>query len=118
MRTIAIVVAGLTLLSVSALQAAEVERRANVATLESTAQVTDFSAAKRRKKHVRTARQPGVTPQSNFEAVRGQAFGAERAAVACTRSGCQGVPRGCLREPERSFNGEPTGFDSIVCPPR
>jgi hypothetical protein len=112
MRAIVVVIAGLTLLNVSSAQAATPETRDSATITAFAPQATDFSAAKRRKKHARPS------PQSNFEAIRGQAFGAERAAVACTRSGCQGVPRGCLREPERSFNGEPTGFDSIVCPPR
>ena len=34
------------------------------------------------------------------------------------RSGCQPVPHGCLRAPERSFSGDPSGFDRIICPAR
>ena len=112
MRAIVVVLAGLTLLNVSSIQAAAPETHDGATIAVFAPLATDLSAVKRRKKHVRRS------PQSNFEAIRGQAFGAERAAIACTRSGCRGVPRGCLREPERSFNGELTGFDSIVCPPR
>ena len=68
---------------------------------EASAQVTNLSAAKR-KKAVRSRRPsgPAVGP------------------IACTRSGCQHIPAGCHIEPERSLDGTPTGFDMAVCPYR
>ena len=115
MRAIVVVIAGLTLLNVSSAQAAAPETRDGATITAFTPQATDFSAAKRQKKHVRHAK---PAPRSDFETIRGFTHGAERAQVACTPSGCQPVPRGCLREPGRTFSGEPTGFDSIVCPAR
>ena len=69
MRAIVVVLASLTLLNVSSVQAAAPETRDSATITAFAPQATDFSAAKRRKKHARPS------PQSNFEAVRGQAFG-------------------------------------------
>ena len=113
MRVLAIAIAGLTLLAMSDIQAAP--RDARHAT-ESAAAAADFSAAKQRKRPVK--KQVRLNRDDRFMAIRSQTHQAERAQVACPRSGCQPVPRGCLREPERSFNGEPSGFDRIVCPMR
>jgi hypothetical protein len=116
MRVLAIAVTGLVLLSVSSIQAAPDQARGSEATPTSAA-ATDFSAAKRHKrKQVR--RQVHRDRDAEFLAIRSQTHQAERAQIACPRAGCQPVPRGCLREPERTFNGEPTGFDRIVCPMR
>jgi hypothetical protein len=59
-----------------------------------------------------------ATADSDFANIRAMTHGAEPAQIACTRGGCQAVPRGCLREPERAFDGSASGFDRIVCPPR
>lgn len=112
MHILAIAIAGLTLLSVSQTQAASERVRSAGTSVTSGVPVTDFSAAKRRKKQVRTI------PDTSFAAIRAMTHQAEPARVACPRSGCQPVPRGCLREPERTMDGTPTGFDAIVCPMR
>jgi hypothetical protein len=111
MRVLAIAVAGLTLLSVSSVQAAPNKARV-VEVSAASMSITDFSAAKKRKKQART------NADDAFLATRSMTHQAERAQIACPRAGCQPVPRGCLREPERTFSGEPTGFDRIVCPMR
>src|SRR5262249_32582183 len=36
--------------------------------------------------------------------------------IACTRVGCNPIPRGCHIEKEFSFDGTPTGYDLVVCP--
>ena len=38
--------------------------------------------------------------------------------IACTRAGCQPIPRGCVIEIERNWDGLPTGYDLVVCPYR
>ncbi len=38
--------------------------------------------------------------------------------VACTRSGCHRIPRGCHIETEYDLWGNPTGYDKVVCPGR
>ena len=35
--------------------------------------------------------------------------------VACTPFGCQRIPRNCHPEPGFNWDGEPTGFDIVVC---
>ena len=116
MRVLAIAIAGLTLLSVSHTQATPNQARSIGTTAASAAAITDFSAAKRHKKQAR--KQVRTNRDDEFLAIRSQTHQAERAQIACPRGGCQPVPRGCLREPERSFSGDPTGFDRIVCPMR
>jgi hypothetical protein len=37
--------------------------------------------------------------------------------IACTVLGCAAVPPGCGSVPGRSFTGQPTGHDIVVCPP-
>jgi hypothetical protein len=37
--------------------------------------------------------------------------------IACTVIGCVPVPRGCWQTPGRTWRGDPTGGDVIVCPP-
>ena len=37
--------------------------------------------------------------------------------IACTVIGCVPVPRGCGQTPGRTWQGDPTGGDVIVCPP-
>ena len=116
MRVLAIAVAGLTLLSVSHTHAAPDQAGSNGTSAVSAAATTDFSAAKRQKKPAK--KQARVNRDDQFLATRSQTHQAERAQIACPRSGCQPVPRGCLREPERTLSGEPTGFDRIACPMR
>ena len=116
MRVLAIAAAGLTLLSVSHTQATPNQARSIGTTAASAAATTDLSAAKRHKKQSR--KQVRSNRDDEFLAIRSQTHQAERAQIACPRSGCQPVPRGCLREPERTLGGEPTGFDRIACPPR
>jgi hypothetical protein len=113
MRILAVAIAGLMLLSVSHLQAAPDKVRHVAA---SAAAATDFSAAKRHRKPI--TKKVRSNRDDEFLAIRSQTNQAERAQIACPRSGCQPVPRGCLREPERTFSGDPTGFDRIVCPMR
>jgi hypothetical protein len=36
--------------------------------------------------------------------------------IACTVGGCVPVPPGCGQVPGKTFDGEPTAFDVIVCP--
>ena len=36
--------------------------------------------------------------------------------IACTVVGCIAVPPGCHQEPGKTWDGEPTAFDVIVCP--
>lgn len=38
--------------------------------------------------------------------------------IACTRVGCNPIPRGCWIEKEFGFDGLPTGYDLVVCPRR
>jgi hypothetical protein len=77
---------------------------------------TDVAAAKKRKKQPRPA--PRISEDASFLTVRGMTHQAERAQIACLPGGCQPIPKGCLREPGRTFTGEMTGFDMIACPPR
>jgi hypothetical protein len=35
--------------------------------------------------------------------------------IACTAVGCLRVPRGCYPAPGRTFDGDPSGFDVMVC---
>jgi hypothetical protein len=56
--------------------------------------------------------------EASFLATRSMTHQAEPAQIACLPGGCQPVPRGCLREPGRTFTGEMSGFDAIACPPR
>jgi hypothetical protein len=35
--------------------------------------------------------------------------------IACTEVGCLPVPQGCRPAPGRTFNGDPSGFDVMVC---
>jgi hypothetical protein len=35
--------------------------------------------------------------------------------IACTTAGCLRVPPGCRPAPGRTFNGDPSGFDVMVC---
>jgi hypothetical protein len=37
--------------------------------------------------------------------------------IACTVIGCVPVPRRCWQTPGRTWQGDPTGGDVIVCPP-
>lgn len=116
MRVLAIAIAGLTLLSASPTRATPNQARSIDTSAVSAAAMTDFSAAKRRKTQAR--KQVRSNRDDEFLAIRSQTHQAERAQIACPRTGCQPVPRGCLREPERTLGGEPTGFDRIACPPR
>lgn len=36
--------------------------------------------------------------------------------IACTRVGCNPIPRGCRIEKEYGWDGLPTGYDAVVCP--
>ena len=36
--------------------------------------------------------------------------------IACTRLGCNPIPKGCRIEKEFSWDGTPTGYDLVVCP--
>jgi hypothetical protein len=40
------------------------------------------------------------------------AYGAQ---IACTEVGCLPVPHGCHPAPGRTFDGDPSGFDVMVC---
>jgi hypothetical protein len=35
--------------------------------------------------------------------------------IACTPAGCMPTPRGCYPAPGRTFDGDPSGFDVMVC---
>lgn len=110
MRAFAIALASLTIACMSPVQGAPEQVRGIFSASESAA--TDFSAARRRKKPISRSR------ATNFQETRSTTHQAEQAQIACPRGGCRPVPRGCVREPERSFDGTPTGFDAIVCPMR
>jgi hypothetical protein len=112
MRILAVAIAAITLLAMPHSQAASNQARH----LEASVAATDFSAAKRHQRRVK--KQVRINRDDEFLAIRSQTNQAERAQIACPRGGCQPVPRGCLREPERTFSGDPTGFDRIVCPMR
>lgn len=116
MHVLAIAIAGLTLLSVSHTRATPNQARSIDTSAVSAAAMTDFSAARRHRKQI--TKNVRINRDDRFLAIRSQTHQAERAQIACPRSGCQPVPRGCLREPERTWGGEPTGFDRIVCPMR
>ena len=47
-----------------------------------------------------------------------EAYGSSGTQIACTRFGCQPIPRGCQIVGERTWGGTPTGFDAVVCPYR
>ena len=117
MRVLAIAIAGLTLLSVSHTQAAPNQAR-SIGTTAASAAGDDRLL--RSQTAQEASQKAGSDPIATIEflAIRSQTHQAERAQIACPRSGCQPVPRGCLREPERTFGGEPTGFDRIACPMR
>ena len=38
--------------------------------------------------------------------------------IACTRVGCNPIPKGCHIEKEFNWDGLPTGYDLVVCPSR
>jgi hypothetical protein len=38
--------------------------------------------------------------------------------IACTQLGCERIPVSCRPVPGRTWRGNPTGYDVIVCPPR
>jgi hypothetical protein len=66
------------------------------------AQLDEMSAAKRK----RTRR-------------GAQAYGASSGTqIACTRFGCNPIPRGCQIVGGRTWDGAPSGFDDVVCPYR
>jgi hypothetical protein len=70
----------------------------------SATKATDRPSAKRRK---RPHRPPAVRSQ-----------GRAPAQIACPRGGCRPVPAGCGAVAERDLEGNPTGYEIIVCPPR
>ncbi len=39
------------------------------------------------------------------------------ARIACTQLGCQPIPARCRPVPQLTWDGLPTGFDAIDCPP-
>jgi hypothetical protein len=45
---------------------------------------------------------------------RYQAYAAQPR-IACTPAGCIPVQRGCYPAPGRTFDGDPSGFDVMVC---
>ena len=110
MRAFAIAIASLVLCSLPATAASKQGKGLT------TPMATDFSGAKKRKKQARPARRH--SEDASFLAVRSMTHQAERAQIACLPGGCQPVPKGCLREPGRTFTGEMSGFDAIACPPR
>jgi hypothetical protein len=66
------------------------------------AQIVDELSAAKRKKRVRTAAPRAAAPLTG--------------PIACMRGGCRAIPRGCHIEPERTWDGSPTGFEYPVCP--
>jgi len=42
----------------------------------------------------------------------------ETGQIACTIEGCHRIPPNCHPEQSYSFDGIPTGYDIVVCPPR
>lgn len=110
MRALAIAIATVALCSPPATAASKQDKG-----LTSSA-ATDLSGAKKRKKQVRPAQRSSA--DASFLAVRSMTHQAEPAQIACLPSGCQPIPKGCLREPGRTFTGEMSGFDMIACPPR
>lgn len=62
-------------------------------------QPTDWSAAKKKRQRARGA----------------YARGPSQGHIACTQFGCHPIPRGCIPVEQRYWDGDPTGFDAVVC---
>jgi hypothetical protein len=65
--------------------------------------------------------QAGQADESRAAKPKARSPGANRrngTQIACTRTGCRPIPRGCRIEIERDWDGLPTGFDEVICPYR
>ncbi len=98
MRAFAMAVAGLAVAAFGAAAAPAGAGNRIVAAAPSLEQPTDWSAAKKRQRA--RAAYAGARPQGQ---------------IACTQFGCRTVPRGCRPVEQRYWDGDPTGFDAVVC---
>jgi hypothetical protein len=83
------------------------------ATIAVTLTVSEGAQASTRRTDRVTASVPRSHPRIHrrYAAVR-----APQRQIACTQFGCHPVPPGCHPAPQRTFSGNTTGFDAVVCP--
>lgn len=61
------------------------------------------------------AAQPAAPPGKPVQA-RAAAARPGPPPIICTKLGCKPLPRGCHAETEFTWDGDPTGYQFIVCP--
>jgi hypothetical protein len=62
------------------------------------------------------AAQSGATAQPPAKPARAAPRSAAQALIVCTKRACVPLPRGCHAETEFTWEGDPTGYQIIVCP--
>jgi hypothetical protein len=71
--------------------------------------VADHSTADTAKLGIALSAAAKKSPPATRTRVQGQ--------IACTIAGCHPIPPGCHPETGYNWDGIPTGFDVVVCPP-
>ena len=64
-----------------------------------------------------TAKAAFATPLSAAKKKSSAVQSRRTSQIACTFSGCHPIPAGCHPQTGYNWDGIPTGFDIVVCPP-
>src|SRR5688500_14215404 len=102
MRLFAMAAAAVVIAASAAATASSGAREMLPAAAPALDQPTDWSAAKTRRQRAQGA----------------YARSPSQGHIACTQFGCHPVRRGCYPVEQRYWDGDPTGFDAVVCPRR